>query len=118
MKQFSKSTIPFLWDSLLNMWVFHNKEVLENVPEDRLLILKTNELSRCRIELANWLKIPVNSLGQQNNHIFKAKNDFRVVFDIDRSYLEQKVAEKCSNLMEQFFPGIVTLNDAVDAGML
>jgi hypothetical protein len=100
-------------DGYLSYWAAHNTRVLEAVPRDRLLVLRTNEIKRQAGKLAEFLNIPVESLDVTQTHSFQAKKDFGLLAEIDKGFLEQKVNAHCQELMSRYFPEVLSLDDAL-----
>lgn len=91
-------------DGYLSYWALHNQRVLDLVPPDRLLIIRTDHISDSGPQLARFLGISPDTLDLTQTHLYQAKQKFRVLDDIDKSYLFAKVQLHCSALLEQFFP--------------
>ena len=98
-------------DGYLSFWQAHNKRVLEAIPPERLLVIRTPEIGHSIEKIANFLEIPVDTLDQSKSHLSKTKRKFGVLPQIDRDFLEAKVERHCRPLMAQFFPEISSLSD-------
>jgi hypothetical protein len=99
-------------DGYLSYWARHNKRVLSSVPEDRLMIVKTNEITKRSHEIANFAGLPKDSIQLEHSHAFKNSIKFNVLQEIQKTYLEAKVQEHCGTLMKRFFPEIISMNDS------
>lgn len=98
-------------DGYLSYWANHNNKVLSSVPEDRLMIIKTNEITRRAHDIADFAGLPRETVQIQHSHAFKNPEKFHILREIDEAYLEAKVREHCGPLMRKFFPEIQSIND-------
>lgn len=98
-------------DGYLSYWAHHNRTVINTVPKDRLLIVRTDKIGESLDEIATFAGISRSNLKQEKSHSFKAKAKFHLLDGIDREYLEYKVKEHCGDLMAQFFPEIQSKED-------
>lgn len=99
-------------DGYLSYWASHNNRVLSSIPEDRLMIIKTNEITKRADDIAVFAGLPKKSLQIEHSHSFKNPLKFNVLQEIQEPYLEAKVQEYCGPLMKRFFPEIRSINDA------
>jgi sulfotransferase family protein len=102
-----------LWplDSWLRAWNHHNSRILESIPRERLLIMRTPDIRRDIPRLADFLGIPADTLDAGRSHEHKAAAKFGLLSKIDENYLHACVAERCGDLMKRFFPEIRGLSD-------
>lgn len=99
-------------DGYLGYWADHNSTVLESVPADRLLVVRTDDLSASARQIAAFAGIPHSSTIAERTHAFRNPTKFGLLREIDTDHLEQKVRQHCGPLMERFFPDIARLDDA------
>lgn len=59
--------------SYFEFWKEHNSKVISAIPDNQLLILKTEFLSTSTDEISSFLQIPSSSLIVENTHKNKAK---------------------------------------------
>lgn len=102
-EQVLKENGLYTLDGYLSYWAHHNRTVIDTVPEDRLLIIRTDKISEQVEEIAAFAGISINNLKQENSHAFTAKEKFHLLDKLDQEYLEQKVKEHCGELMAQYF---------------
>ena len=95
-------------DGYLSYWAHHNSTVIDTVPPDRLLIVRTDRISETTDEIVSFSGIPADSFKRGASHIPSAKKKLHVLDELDRSYLAQKVNEHCGDLVARFFPETVT----------
>jgi len=110
---FLKERGLYTLDGYLSYWTNHNNKVLTSVPANRLMVIKTNEITHRAYELADFAGIPRAAVKIENSHSFKNPTKFNVLQEIDQNYLEEKVQEHCSVLMQRFFPEIKTVHDGL-----
>lgn len=100
-------------DGYLAYWAGHNQRVLATVPRERLLIVKTQQITGSVEPIATFLGVPPDSLNPAQSHLFKADQKFHILPQLDPAYLEHKVATHCRALMEAYFPQIRSLTAAL-----
>lgn len=99
-------------DGYLSYWASHNNQVLAKVPEDRLLIVRTEEITKKAFEIAGFAGLPRYCVQPHHSHAFRNPEKFHVLREIPEDYLEAKVREHCGPLMARFFPEIRSISDA------
>lgn len=93
-------------DGYLSYWGYHNRTVIDTVPEDRLLIVRTDKITEHAEEIAAFVGLSSSNLRKEASHAFKAKAKFGLLDQIDQTYLEHKIKEHCGDLIALFFPEI------------
>jgi hypothetical protein len=99
-------------DGYLAYWAEHNGGVVAKVPADRLLVVRTDQIRHRAVEIADFAGLPRKTLNVERAHAFKNPKKFNIVRQLDRGFVEQKVAKHCGPLMKEFFPEIRSLDDA------
>ncbi len=99
-------------DGYLSFWADYNRSVLETVPEERLLVIRTDRIVDNLQNIADFLGIPISTITHSKSHAYKAKKRYDLIWEIEREFLESKVKEYCSDLMRQYFPEVKSLEDA------
>lgn len=97
-------------DGYLSYWANHNNRVLSSVPEHRLMVVKTNEITKRAYEIASFAGLPETVVQLEHSHAYKSPMKFNVLQEIDGEYLEAKVQEHCGELMKRFFPEMTSVN--------
>ena len=87
----------------LSYWASHNNKVLTSVPKERLMIVRTNELTQKAYEIADFAGLPRTSIQLKHSHAFKNPTKYHLLREIPEAYLESKIQEYCGPLMERFF---------------
>jgi hypothetical protein len=93
-------------DGYLTHWANHNQNIISSVPRERLLIIRTNEITGKAIDIAKFAGLSKDAVNRSMTHSYKNPKKYGILHKIDRNYLEQKVGEHCRPLMEKFFPYI------------
>jgi len=86
------------------LWFEHNSRVLRSVPEDRLLVVRTPEITPRIAEIASWVDVPVQTLRSDRAWLFSAPAKHRVLATLDGAYVQDTAERFCGALMRRFFP--------------
>ncbi len=100
-------------DGYLSYWADYNRKIIDMIPEDRLLVIRTDRIRDNLQNIADFLGVCVSTLDNTRTHVYKAKKRFDLIWEIDREFLESKGKEYCSDLMLRYFPEIESLDDAI-----
>ena len=84
-------------------WTVHNQRALSVIPSERLLILRTLDINSSIDRIAEFLKIPNNTLDPKKVHSFKAPKKHRLLTQIDSSFIREQAEKHCGALMAEFF---------------
>ncbi len=93
-------------DGYLSYWSKHNSTIINSLNSDKLLIVRTDEITQRMEEIYAFSETSPSILDKRISHSFKAKEKFDLLDQIDPNFLNEKVREHCSGLMIQFFPEI------------
>ena len=93
-------------EGYLSYWAEHNRTVLQRVPSERLLVVRTEEIRHRIAEIADFLGIPPDTVDPSASHTNKAVARTNILQQIDPDLIEQQVAEHCADLMKEYFPDI------------
>jgi hypothetical protein len=99
-------------ENYLSLWAEHNEKVLATVPPERLLVARTDQIRERAFEIADFAGLPRYTIRLDRTHEYRNPVRREIIREIDRDFLESKVAEHCRPLMNRFFPEIKTLADA------
>jgi hypothetical protein len=102
--KFLESYNLFPIKSYLDFWNRHNSIVLNSIPQDKLLVIKTNEISSCSDKLSKFLMIPEKTINMKHSHAYKAKEKYKILHQIDINYLYDTAMEVCGDLNDKYFP--------------
>jgi len=90
----------------LEFWNRHNRKVIDSIPKENLLIIKTNEINDSQIAMSNFLEIPSSTISIDKSHSFKAKKKMDILKKIDPEYLKDQFEMHCGALMKEYFPDL------------
>jgi len=96
----------------LARWTAHNESVLAMIPPERLLVVRTDQIRERAYEIADFAGLPRHTVRLLRTHEYRNPVQRQVIREIDREFLESKVAQHCRPLMSRFYPEIKTLDDA------
>ncbi|MGC3990970.1 MAG: glycosyltransferase [Chthoniobacteraceae bacterium] len=93
-------------DGYLKFWNWHNQTALDQIPEHRLLVLKTKEISHATEKIAKFIGVPHQSLDVERSHAFGAARKYGVLAKLDQQMVYEKARQHCGPLMSRLFPEI------------
>jgi hypothetical protein len=99
-------------DSYFSYWTKHNQTVLDKVPAQRLLVVRTDQIQERAFEIADFAGLPRRSIRMDRAHEYRNLEKQEILRQIDRDFLEALVEKHCRPLMKRFFPEIESLDDA------
>lgn len=91
-------------DGYLSAWTWHNRKALDTIPEDRLMVVRTDRITERAAEIAAYAGIPGGHQLEEKAHAFPAKERFDVLSELDQDYLHSKIVEHCGELIAEYFP--------------
>ncbi len=103
----------FTLDGYFAYWNAHYSHAISSICEDRLLILRTNDITTSQKKLAEFLEISQETIDMSNHHVYWASAKHHLLQHLDQNFLEQKAAEHCADLMQRFFPEIREAGDVL-----
>ena len=80
------------------LWASHNQRVLEALPAERLLVLRTGEIAGRLPELAAWAGVPVETLRADRSRLFVAPKKHGMLGLLDPSYVHELAERSCGPL--------------------
>lgn len=92
--------------SYLKYWNEHHGRIIDNVPADRLLVIKTRDIGRSTAEIASFLGLPAGSL-KPAVHSNAAPVRHSLLDSIDPAFIRTQVEAHCGPLMHRYFPEIM-----------
>jgi hypothetical protein len=98
------SALPEILDGLLKYWADGQQFSLDNLPKERSLVLRTDEISESLERIAHFLGVPEDTLSSEQSHLFKAERKFNILQDTDFNVLQEKFQMHCATLMQKYFP--------------
>jgi len=85
------------------LWGNHNSRVLQAVPEERLLVVRTQEIAARIPEMAAWVGAPPETLRSDRAWLFVAPTKHRVLATLDAAYVQDTAERFCGTLMRRYF---------------
>jgi hypothetical protein len=86
---------------LLRHWVTTYEQVLEEVPPDRLLVVRTDELDGSLDALASFCGVDPAALVQSRAKVRKARTN--VLGQVSRAYVVERADAICGGLMDRYW---------------
>lgn len=91
-------------EGYLSGWTRHYRRVLEAVPGDRLLVLRTDHLSHEVDRIASFAGVPTASLDLNRKHSHRTRERHHVLDEVDADYLAAMFEKHCGDMMQRLFP--------------
>ena len=85
-------------DGYLSYWSFHYKQVLDKIPSDRCLFVRTRNISKRIESIAEFVDIPKSSICDEESHTHKTSKKHCVLSKIEENYLSRKISHHCGNV--------------------
>ena len=94
--------------SYLSYWSDHNRRILDAVPEDRLLIVKTRAITDSIPEIARFVGIDPGSIDRARTHAgARSEASFDLSTSVDRDFIMESIETYCGDLVKRLFPEMV-----------
>jgi Sulfotransferase domain len=90
----------------LGSWARRHAQVLDAVPPERLLILRTEEFGDRLDDVARFVGVPSETLDPEESHGFKARARFNLLDQIDQDHLDEQVETICTPIQRRLFPSL------------
>ena len=90
----------------LRYWERHNREVFAAVPEDRLLVVRLDELDTSQQKLGGFLGISADTLPQRSVRSNTRKDKAINLEDIGSEYAAGIASEECGAMMSRLYPAL------------
>jgi len=89
-------------DQYLSYWSEHNKKMVTTIPKERLMIVKTDDVSKRLEEIADFVGIERSSLvNAKPGNV--AQKDWRILDEIDRDFILEKIEFHCGEVISKYF---------------
>ncbi|NJK38231.1 MAG: sulfotransferase [Oscillatoriales cyanobacterium RM2_1_1] len=88
----------------IQYWKRHNETIIQGIPAEQLLILKTHEINNSTDRIADYLGILESQISTENKHAYPSKGKHHVLKQIPQTYLLEKVQYEAGELMKTYFP--------------
>lgn len=98
-------------DSHLRAWRRHNDTALRAAPPDRLLVVRTDQISRRLPEIAAFAGVAADRIAPDFAPKGRARAAHHLLARIDAGYVDERAAEHCGALMARWFPDVRSIAD-------
>ena len=88
-------------DGFLSYWAWHNRTILNTIPPNRRLFVRTSQLSSAVAQIAHFVEISPSVLETEGSHANKAPRRHDVLNKVPKKYLENKITEHCQPVVER-----------------
>jgi hypothetical protein len=85
----------------LSYWADHNRQVIESIPSDRLLIVRTQDLSDSLPQIASIAGVSEKALNVQRSHSYQSPERHGVLEDVEETYIDREVEEHCREVAKE-----------------
>ena len=99
-------------DGYFSYWARHNGEVIEKIPTERLLVVRTDQIQQRAFEIADFAGLPRRSVRLDRTHEYRNPGKQELLRQLDRGFVEAKVERHCRALMTRYFPEIRSIEEA------
>ncbi len=94
-------------DDYFKLWAEQINHVLNIVPKERLLIVKTKEINQDIPKIETFLGLtPGTLLTKARENVRREKQKQNFLSKIDKDFLEEKANFHCKELMDKYFPEV------------
>lgn len=90
----------------LRYWTEHNQRVIDGVPAERLLVLKTTDIGGSNHLIEKFLGLPPSSLDKAV-HSNLALKRHSLLDQMPREFVRAQIEVCCGGLMRQYFPEVM-----------
>jgi len=88
-------------------WSNHIRLVLDTIPEQQLLVLRTRDLSHEARTIADFLNLDESNLDMQRSHSHRRKDKPLSIEElVDPNYLHYQAKIYCQDIMRKFYDGL------------
>lgn len=87
----------------LKYWTEHNQRVIDSVPAERLLVVKTNDIGHSNNLIEVFLGLPPDSLSKAV-HSNPASKRYSLLEQLPPEFVRAQVEAHCGELMKKLFP--------------
>ena len=86
-----------------DFWNRYNSGIINALPKERLLIIKTNEIAESTGQLENFLGLKTGQLDMTRSHSFRAPEKHDVLAKLNQQFVADIVNETGGKLMSKHF---------------
>ena len=101
----------------LSYWAQEQKKILQLLPSDRSLVIRTCDISKSIKKISSFIDIKPNTLNLERSHLNKSAYTINMLHQSEPEFLESQFQKYCGALMDRFYPGY-TLQDYLNKKLL
>jgi hypothetical protein len=98
---------------LLSQWAKRNALAIEKIPAERLFVVRTDQLKQRAFEIADFVGLHRRLVRPERAHEFQNPSKRMPLLELDPQFVERAAMKYCRPLMNQFFPEIRSVADAL-----
>lgn len=98
-------------DALLAEYMATNAEMMQVIPDERLLVLRTDRLAEAVPRISEFLGIPPETIDTERSHVAPAPKKHGILAAMDPAFVDARVKAHCSEFLSRFFPEIGGVQD-------
>jgi hypothetical protein len=99
-----------LWSADSSLWrrtlARHNRHVLDALPAERLLVVRTHKLLARLPDIAAFAMVPAETLRPDRGWEFRTSQRHRLLAALDPIYVQDTAEHHCGDLIRRFFRGL------------
>ena len=93
--------------SYLERWTSFNRAVLSSIPSQRLLVLRTEEISTSAAKIARFLGIDPADIEVEKSHARPSAKKHCVLARLDSEFVRESIERDCGELMREQLPDLL-----------
>ncbi len=101
--------LPELLEGFLSFWSLANSRalsILDLLPKEKVLIIRTPEISSSLKKLATFAGVPLETLRAESHSYNRGPGNLDFLRAVDRKLLKSVCTRHCTPLMNRFFPDV------------
>jgi hypothetical protein len=99
-------------DRQFSWWTRRIGNVMTKVPAGRLLVVRTDEITKRVFEIADFCGLPHHAVRTECSHANANPEKIGFLRQMEPAFVEAKAEKHCREFMTRFFPDIRSLDDA------
>lgn len=92
-------------EGYLKYWAFSVTEVMAKVPEDRLLVVRTEDIATRAVEIARFAQVPHPDRPPATTHAYRNTQRFGVLDKLSRDHLAAQLEKVTGPTARRVLPG-------------
>lgn len=105
--------------SHFRLWGQFNDRILNEVRQDKLLVIRLHELKQSVPQIAEFLNLELEILRPGESHQYRATaKSPNLIHKINPEFIESQAKRYCGEAYARLYPEINTVEDSINAGFL